>query len=325
MMEGHPPTVPTTLLTSTRNARPGEELDYWRAAIDLVCPMDFKALGERPFHGEAIWSGFGDLKLADLRVGPLITERSDAIVSRSGSEVLQCNLVMSGTMEGTQNGRQVHLAGGTGAFYDGARPYRTLHRTNLHLMNLQIPHAMIAGGGTAIDCLTSRDLARSSELFPLVMGYVTQLAKRAAHFDAQTASLVGRNLADLVNAMAAEVMRKTPFHLAEHTTAATMRVRAFVEEHLSNPNLDPLMVSEALRLSPRYINKLLEKDGTSLGRLIWHRRLERIAADLRDPMLAQRTISMIALARGFNDLAHFSRAFRRRYDMTPREYRAAAL
>lgn len=322
-MEFCPPTVPPVQSESTPRAAPGKELDSWREADEVDCPAHFEALGER--HFDTVLSHVGDLGLRDIHLGPSMAERSAEMVSRSGSDLLQFAFVISGALECTQETRHVKLAPGSGAFCDGARPYTMLNREDVHMLVLQIPHAMMAGGATGIDSLINRDLARASELFPLVMGYVTQLAARAAHLDARTARRVGGNLADLVNAMMADVVQKTPFRLFEHTTAARMRVHAFVEEHLANPDLNPLMISQALRLSPRYINKLLEAEDTSLGRLIWHRRLERIAADLRDPVLAPHTISTIALARGFNDLPHFSRTFRRHYGKTPREYRAAAL
>jgi AraC-like DNA-binding protein len=97
---------------------------------------------------------------------------------------------------------------------------------------------------------------------------------------------------------------------------------AFVEEQMADPDLDPGKVAMALGLTQRYLNKLLEAEGTSLGRLIWRRRLDLIARDLRNPAMASRSISTIALARGFNDLGHFSKTFRKHHGVSPREYRA---
>lgn len=46
---------------------------------------------------------------------------------------------------------------------------------------------------------------------------------------------------------------------------------------------------------------------------------------LLDSSWAHASISTIALAHGFNDLSHFSRAFRDRFGMSPRGYRATGL
>jgi AraC family transcriptional activator of tynA and feaB len=45
---------------------------------------------------------------------------------------------------------------------------------------------------------------------------------------------------------------------------------------------------------------------------------------LRDVRQRPRHISEIAYAWGFNDLSHFNRAFRQRFDMTPSEWRESA-
>jgi AraC-like DNA-binding protein len=103
-----------------------------------------------------------------------------------------------------------------------------------------------------------------------------------------------------------------------------MRIKDFVERNLGDFDLDPTMVAAALKLSPRYMNQLLELEGTSLSRYIWRRRLERAAADLTNFALNGLSISSIALNNGFSDLSHFSKAFRDRFAHSPSEYRHGA-
>jgi AraC-like DNA-binding protein len=98
-----------------------------------------------------------------------------------------------------------------------------------------------------------------------------------------------------------------------------------MDRHLTNAELDCAAVAAALKLFPRYINQLLEAEGTSLSRYIWRQRLDRAASDLRNPALSRRSISVIAMSHGFNDLSHFSKAFRQAFGTSPRDYRAAAL
>ncbi len=83
--------------------------------------------------------------------------------------------------------------------------------------------------------------------------------------------------------------------------------------------LQPIPTEEKIA----YLNQLLKAEQTSLGRLILRRRLDAVAAALRNPSMATRSISTLALAFGFNDLSHFSKAFRVQHEMTAREYRSA--
>jgi AraC family transcriptional regulator, positive regulator of tynA and feaB len=60
---------------------------------------------------------------------------------------------------------------------------------------------------------------------------------------------------------------------------------------------------------------------SSLTAQIWSRRLAQAAADLVEPGRAGQSVSQIAFSAGFEDAAHFTRAFKRRFEYTPREWR----
>jgi transcriptional regulator GlxA family with amidase domain len=63
----------------------------------------------------------------------------------------------------------------------------------------------------------------------------------------------------------------------------------------------------------------------SPARFLRAERLRAAADRLSDRAGAARSIEQIAYATGFDDLRTFERAFRREYDCSPREWRAAAL
>ncbi|MDO8421434.1 MAG: acetamidase/formamidase family protein [Parvibaculum sp.] len=99
------------------------------------------------------------------------------------------------------------------------------------------------------------------------------------------------------------------------------RVCQTVEAQLGDPDLSLTNVSETHGISPRYVQKLFESVGQSFTRYIRYRRLERCRYDLESPIHSQLSISDICFRWGFNDAAHFSRAFRDQYGASPREYR----
>jgi AraC family transcriptional activator of tynA and feaB len=103
--------------------------------------------------------------------------------------------------------------------------------------------------------------------------------------------------------------------------AATL---AFIDAELADPTLTAQRVAAAQGLSRRRLDQILATVGTSLSAQIWLRRLEQAANDLRDPRFNDRTVTQIAFAVGFEDAAHFTRAFKRRYGCTPREWRNGA-
>ena len=70
----------------------------------------------------------------------------------------------------------------------------------------------------------------------------------------------------------------------------------------------------------RYLHLLFSRFGTTVSRWILERRLERCRRELvvTGP---HKNITEVAFKWGFNDAAHFSRVFKKRYGVPPREYR----
>lgn len=129
-------------------------------------------------------------------------------------------------------------------------------------------------------------------------------------------------MADLLLTIAHQLAGATPD--ARHTAsqAATLhRICQAVERRLDDPDLAPASVAQAERISERYLQKLFENVGDNFTHYVRERRLQRAWADLSNPAEAQQSISEIAYRYGFGDSAHFSRAFRHRFGLPPREFR----
>jgi AraC-like DNA-binding protein len=108
----------------------------------------------------------------------------------------------------------------------------------------------------------------------------------------------------------------------------TWRARAalaFIDAELADSSLTAERVADAQGISRRRLDQiLLSTLGASVSAHIWLRRLNQAAADLRDVRLANRSVTQIAYCAGFTSSAHFTRAFKRRYHCTPRQWRADA-
>jgi len=105
-------------------------------------------------------------------------------------------------------------------------------------------------------------------------------------------------------------------------TATLHRIAQIMEARLNDPDLALSTVADEAGVSVRYLQKLFEVVGDSFSHYLRRRRLERCHADLINPTYAHLSITDICFRWGFNDAAHFSRAFRERYNMSPRACRA---
>ena len=100
------------------------------------------------------------------------------------------------------------------------------------------------------------------------------------------------------------------------------RALDYIELNLSVPGLTAESVAVDQRISRRRLDQLMhEAFGHSIASHLWSRRLEQAARDLRDPHRADQSIAQIAFANGFEDAAHFTRAFKRRFSITPGQWR----
>ena len=102
-------------------------------------------------------------------------------------------------------------------------------------------------------------------------------------------------------------------------------VLRYIDIHLSDPGLSATMVTEACEISPRYLSLLLNQNGTPFSELVWDKRMKIASRWLSSSKPGDISIAEIAFRVGFKSPAHFSRMFKRRFDKSPREYRAAYL
>lgn len=105
-------------------------------------------------------------------------------------------------------------------------------------------------------------------------------------------------------------------------------IKADVLARLGNGDLGLADVAQRSRVSPRYVQMLFERTGTTFSEFVLEQRLVRAARLLRDPRQLlrdprhlARKVSDIAYLAGFNDVSYFHRAFRRRFGMTPSDMR----
>jgi AraC-like DNA-binding protein len=311
---------------STIAVAPRERFDYWH---DVVCrnlvDLDYRLIGEGQFDATFHAMPVSALQLCRIQASPHSAVRSSAGISRTRSASVVFNFVLSGSLIAEQDGRVARLKVGDGALCDADRPYKLVSSEAFEIASIRIPRQSVASRVGHLHRLSAYNFSERGELAPMVFAYLSRLVDRAPNLGGSAGLKVSQNFTELLIAMVAEFAESASLPLSEYRGLALMRVKDAVERNLRCTDLAPAAIAAELKLSPRYINQLLEAEGTSLSRYIWGRRLERAAEQLRDPGLRGRSVSQIAMDNGFNDLSHFSKAFRGRFDLSPRDYRNASL
>jgi AraC-like DNA-binding protein len=110
--------------------------------------------------------------------------------------------------------------------------------------------------------------------------------------------------------------------LSSEVRSSQMRSRAerYIDRHLRDPSLDPNTIAKGLGVSLRTLHRTFAESDESVMAYVRRRRRDhaRIEMTTHDSSV---TITYLAARWQFADAAHFSRAFRQRFGLTPSQYR----
>lgn len=187
------------------------------------------------------------------------------------------------------------------------------------ILSLAVPRAMVEPRLSGIDRL--RAPLATPGCARLLGDYAAALAART-DLDPSAHATVAAHLVDLV--VLALGAKPDDAHAAREGGVRTARrraVKADIVTHMTDPHLDVDWAARRHGVSPATIRALFYDEGTSFSDFLRGARLDHVRTLLRSPYLAGETIASLALMAGFNDIAWFNQAFRRRFGMTPSEMR----
>ena len=91
----------------------------------------------------------------------------------------------------------------------------------------------------------------------------------------------------------------------------------YIQEHYLTVTLDEL--AEKQHLSKPYLSKYIkEKSGRTFGEIVKNVRMKKARTLLKNTSM---TVESIADSVGYQNVEHFNRMFKKKYDMTPVQFR----
>ncbi|MBL1102014.1 helix-turn-helix domain-containing protein [Streptomyces coffeae] len=307
----------------TGEVDPAGRFDCWRDLMSkTLCPLDMNSEHAAQFQAEARLLELGPVSVYPTIVEPMSWRRTPRLIQQSDPECYYLTFPITGSLGITQAGREaVH---GPREMYvvDTSQPFQCVTSVALHAVGLEVPRKLVSLRKERADVLLTRRLPGDDGYGILLAQLLEQLANDTGLYGPADGPRLGSIIVDLLSSLLAHTLdRETSLPMETRQRTLVLRIRAFIEDNLDDPELTPRCVADAHHISLSYLHRLFQREEETLAAWIRRRRLERVRCDLTDPALSGIPIYSLATRWGFPGGADFSRIFRRTYGVTPREFR----
>jgi AraC family transcriptional activator of tynA and feaB len=302
---------------STEAVPARERFSYWR---DVVCQAVLNVSTESPpagFSARLTRRSFGDLRFASFDCTDHEIVRTPQQIARVPQDYYVITSHLRGRSTFNQGDEVVSLEPNEIAIVDGRQPFRIAYTETVSRAVVVIPHAMIDTRAPWLDRCPVRKLSGQSPFVQLARTHMRKLTVDGADLNESSAHLLTDNLCNLLALASA---RDVPSDQMQPRLQIEAML-TFCRQKLHDADLSPQDVADRFGISVRTLHLRFEKFGQTFGRWLLDNRLDACRTALRDPNQRNSNISEIAYRWGFNDLSHFNKAFRARFDQTPRECR----
>ncbi|MEU8825794.1 helix-turn-helix domain-containing protein [Streptomyces sp. NPDC048636] len=306
----------------TGDVDPADRFDYWWDLMSkTLCLMDLNSERAAQFQAETRVLELGPVTVLPSIVAPMSWRRTPRLIRQSDPEYYHFSFPITGSVSVTQAGREAVHGPGEMHMVDTSQPFHCV-TSRLHAVGLEVPRKVVPLRKEKADLLLTRRLPGDDGYGSLLAQLLGQLAKDTGPYGPADGPRLGSIIVDLLSALLAHVLdRGTSLPLESRRRTLSLRIRAFIEENLDDPELSPRSIAEAHHISLSYLHRLFQHEEETLAAWIRRRRLERVRRDLADPALNDTPIYALAARCGFSCGSDFSRTFRRTYGVTPREFR----
>jgi len=298
-------------------------ISEFRAAVsESFVPLQVSTSGPDHFRGVIRGASVDEVHVNEVRATSHIVERTPELIARSDRSYFKLSLMLAGTGMLIQDDREAVLQPGDLAVYDTDRPYSLVFDDDFRTMVVMFPKHLISLPSDMVGQLTAVRISGQGGLGAMVVPYLTQLAGNLDQLAGTTGARLAHSALDLVTTVFTRELGLDEVSADPHR-ALVQRIRSYIDRNLASTDLGPASIASAHFISTRHLHGLFQEQGVTVSTWIRTRRLEQCRKDLLDPMLADRPVAAIAARWGFVDAAHFSRAFKTAFGISPSEYRAA--
>lgn len=295
----------------------------WRKLVsNSFVPLEVTSDDAGAFRGRMKSRAVGEILITEISASSHQVHRTPSLIAQNDKKYIKMSLQMSGSGLLLQDGRQAVLGAGDIAIYDTSRPYTLEFHGDFRSLVVMFPHSHIDLPTDALARLTATRIVGDEGIARLVGPFLIHLARNMDRLVGHSGVRLVHNAIDLVTTVLYSQLDSTDHDASNSHRASLLReVHAYIDTHLSDPELSPRDIAAATFISTRHLHGIFKEQGVTVSAWIRSRRLEHCRRDLTDPLLDSKPVSAIAARWGFTDASHFSRLFRATFGEAPTRFR----
>lgn len=240
---------------------------------------------------------------------------------------LYLGMHVRGPVTSVRDGAGIPLRPNDLVFCDPARRHLLRFGDDCRMVFFRIPRCALGVTEPELEQVVGVPVPGDEGLGALVSDFLSALAAKAEFRRSTIGDRRARTAVHLLSVLVVELLETDTADAAADASRGgnetLSRIRAFIEEHLMDPDLSPESIARAHHISVRYLHKLFQNDGTTVSQWVRRRRLEACRIELGRSR-RRFTVASVAHRWGFSSPSHFSRTFRGAYGMSPSQWQTLA-
>ncbi|KTB82966.1 helix-turn-helix domain-containing protein [Pseudomonas syringae pv. syringae] len=294
--------------------RPEDRFDAWQEVVSSTYGLvASQPLNEAPFDGRLNVRGQGSVTFTRIQSSPLHYRR---LQQDRESDHFLLTLSLCPDALVVQNDRESRQGAGDIVLYDSAQPYACRYPEGDDQIVLTVPRKLLLQHIPSAERLVCRTLDGRSALGRVASVVLTE-AWNAEGLSEPLSERLNASLLDVLSTAFDSVFGDTDIRRQSHQMQQLQRIKQFLLNNLPDTGLTAENIALATHVSPRTLNRLFAREGTTAIRWLWQQRLSAC----HDALLKRHVhrVSDAALNFGFTNLSHFSRAFKNAYGIPPQQ------
>ena len=301
---------------TTRAHRAPARFEAWRQALNSShLEWELGQPAEAPFNARMRQRWLDGVRVVECWCDPCAGQRRQPQIGRGAEAYFGILFKLSGREVIRQDGRDTMLGVGDFIMWDSEREIEFRVLDPLHKLTLLVPKPRMRTLLGDAERYAGMVIPGSGRADGIAAEALRRLARDFATMDEDGANAVIDPVLSLLSATL--MTRRPPAGVSAGHQDSFRRFCRYIELNLGDGGLTPSKVAAVHGVSLRYLHLVFAEQGTSVGRWVRQRRLSCCHRELSQAGRGG-TITEVAFRWGFNDMAHFSRAFKAQYGASPR-------